>query len=101
MVAMISRQHDAEVAVIGLGVIGGSVALRLCERGTAVRGFSTSTPDRMEAERAGISVASSLDDAVREVGLVLIAVPLGDISRVAGDVIGAAPSRATLLHAGS
>ena len=98
---MIAPMRDAEVAVIGLGVIGGSVALRLRERGTVVRGFSTSASDRAEAERAGVTVAPSLDDAVRGVGVVLIAVPLGVISAVAEQVVGATPTQATTLHAGS
>lgn len=98
---MIAPLRDAEVAIIGLGVIGGSAALRLRERGTAVRGFSASAADRAEAERAGLSVAASLDDAVRGVGLVFIAVPLGAISIVAEQVVGAAPGAATILHAGS
>jgi prephenate dehydrogenase len=98
---MIAPSRDAEVAIIGLGVIGGSVALRLRERGTAVRGFSTSVADRSEAQQAGIVVAPTLDDAVRGVGLVLIAVPLGAISIVADQVLGAAPAHTTILHAGS
>src|SRR5438270_534829 len=40
-------------------------------------------------------------DAVREVGLVLIAVPLDHICAVATEVLGAAPPTATILHAGS
>jgi prephenate dehydrogenase len=98
---MSATNEGAEVAVIGLGVIGGSAALRVSERGTKVRGFSTSAADRALAADAGLSVASSLDEAVRGVGLVLIAVPLDHICAVAGQVIGAAPSSATILHAGS
>ena len=98
---MIAPSRDAEVAIIGLGVIGGSVALRLREHGTAVRGFSTSVADRSEAQQAGIVVAPTLDDTVRGVGLVLIAVPLGAISIVADQVLGATPAHTTILHAGS
>ena len=98
---MIDRQPDADVAIIGLGVIGGSAALRLKERGTAVRCFTTSAVDREEAGRAGLHVASSVDHAVRDVGLVLVAVPLDQICGVAVQVVGAAPPRATILHAGS
>lgn len=98
---MIAPSRDAEVAIIGLGVIGGSVALGLRERGTLARGFSTSVTDGAEAQEAGITVAASLDDAVRGVGLVLIAVPLHAIEAVANQVVGAAPAHATILHAGS
>jgi prephenate dehydrogenase len=101
MAAMIARQYRAEVAIIGLGVIGGSAALRVRERGTAVRGFTTSAGDRALAEAAGLTVASSVDAAVSDVGLVLIAVPLDRICVVASEVLEAAPAAATILHAGS
>ena len=98
---MIQRLTDAEVAVIGLGVIGGSAALRVRERGTPLRTFSTSAQDCALAREAGLVVSQSLDAAVRDVGLVLIAVPLNQVASVATEVIGAAPSTATILHAGS
>ena len=91
----------AEVAVIGLGVIGGSAALRLRERGTALRGFSTSTVDCASARAAGIPVTSSLDEAVKDVGLVLIAVPLDKTASVAEQVVGCTPRKATILHTAS
>ena len=98
---MIAKQPGADVAIIGLGVIGGSAALRLRERGTAVRGFSSSARDCSAAQEAGIDVTGTVDDAVCDVGLVLIAVPLDRISTVATQVIGAAPPRTTILHAAS
>ena len=98
---MIQRLTNAEVAIIGLGVIGGSAALRVRERGTPLRTFSTSAQDCALAREAGLAVSPSLDAAVRDVGLVLIAVPLNRIEAVALEVIGAAPPTATILHAGS
>jgi len=98
---MIQRLADAEVAIIGLGVIGGSAALRVGERGTPLRTFSASAQDCALAQKAGLVVSQSLDAAVRDVGLVLIAVPLNRIGSVASDVIGAAAPTATILHAGS
>jgi prephenate dehydrogenase len=98
---MIQRRTDAEVAIIGLGVIGGSAALRVRERGTPLRAFSASATDCALAREAGIEVSTSVDAAVSDVGLVLIAVPLDRIADVASQVIGAAPATATILHAGS
>lgn len=93
--------HEADAAIIGLGVIGGSVALRLRQRGTDLRAFTTSESDAADAKSAGIFVAGSLEEAVNGVGLVLIAVPLDRICIVAEQVIGAADERATILHAAS
>jgi len=98
---MIDVKRGADVAVIGLGVIGGSVALRLLERGTAHRAFTTGAADAALARRAGILVAASLEEAVRDVGLVLIAVPVNHVCGVAEQVIAAAPNGATILHAAS
>lgn len=98
---MIRRLTNAEVAIIGLGVIGGSAALRVHERGTVLRTFSASAQDCAMARDAGLAVAPSLDDAVRNVGLVMIAVPLHRIASIASEVIAAAPATATILHAGS
>lgn len=98
---MISPRRSADVAVVGLGVIGGSVALRLRDRGTGHRAFTVSGADASHASRAGITVSETLDDAVRDVGLVLIAVPLDRVCTVAEQVMGAAPNGATILHAAS
>ena len=91
----------AEVAIIGLGVIGGSAALRLRERGTSMITYSASDRDRALASEAGIPVAPSLDEAVRGAGLVLIAVPLDAIAAVGDAAARAAPATATILHAAS
>lgn len=96
---MIATRREGDVAIIGLGVIGGSAALRLCERGTPHRGFTTSAADAKQAARAGIAVSDTLDDAVRGVGLVLLAVPLDRVGPVAEQVIDSATDRATILHA--
>lgn len=48
-----------------------------------------------------MEVAPTIEAAVRDVGLVLLAVPLDALPGVAHAVITAAPEQATLLHAGS
>lgn len=90
-----------DVAIVGLGIIGGSVALRLRERGTRLRGFARDDADARAAGEAGVDVALSLSDAVRGVGLVLVAVPLDALATVAASVVAAAPPQATILHTGS
>lgn len=95
------RRPAAEVAIIGLGVIGGSAALRLRQRGTSILGYAASERDRGLAQAAGIPVVAALDDAVREAGLILIAVPLDRVAAVAEAAMNAAPVSATVLHAGS
>jgi prephenate dehydrogenase len=89
------------VAIIGLGAIGGSAALKLLERGSRPTGFSVDDEDRNAARAAGLDVAGSLAAAVREKDLVLIAVPLDRLAGVAREVIETAAPHATVLHAAS
>lgn len=98
---MSERRGRAEVAIIGLGVIGGSAALKLRERGTSLLTYAASDRDRSLAQASAIDVAASLDEAVSAAGLVLIAVPIDRIAGVARAVVAAAPPTATVLHAGS
>jgi len=89
------------VAIIGLGVIGGSAALKLIDRGVRPVGFDASAEDAGLATAAGVQVRSSVSEAVAEADLVLIAVPLDQISAVAAHVVDGVPSTTTILHAGS
>jgi prephenate dehydrogenase len=92
---------SADVAIVGLGVIGGSAALRLRDRGTRVRAFAASAADAALASAAGIEVARSLEDAVRDVGLVLVAVPLDAMPMALRAVVAAAAPATSIFHAAS
>ena len=94
-------ERAPEVAIIGLGVIGGSAALRLYERGTSFAAYTTGEQDRLLAAAAGVPVAADLELAVRHAGVVFVAVPLDALARVAEEVVRVAPGTATLLHASS
>ena len=87
------------VAIVGLGVIGGSAALKLLDRGVTPRGFTIDDEDVRLSAAAGVHVATSLEAAVGDADLVLLAVPLDRLKEVASRVIAAAPAAATVLHA--
>jgi prephenate dehydrogenase len=74
-VAEVKFTPPATVAIGGLGVIGGSVALALKERGVNVVGFA-GREDTALARKAGILTAETLIAAVRGAELVLLAVPV-------------------------
>ncbi len=94
--------NDAtRVAIVGLGAIGGSVALKLLDRGVVPHGFALDEADRRLSASAGVRVAVSVEAAVAEADLVLLAVPLDALRQVAPRVIVTAPSTATILHAAS
>ena len=72
------------VAVLGLGLIGGSVARRLLERGVEVTGWDPDPATREEARALGVGVlAAPADLAGADVDLVVVAVPLHAVEHTA------------------
>lgn len=92
--------NEPRVAIVGLGAIGGSVALVLGARGLTVSGATESADDAAAARAAGVRVHDSATSAAAEADIVLLAVPLDAIAALARRAAEAAP-RATILHAGS
>ena len=74
------------VGIIGLGTIGGSLALALRERGIDVRGFAARHTDRSAAGRAGIFICESLDDLIDTSRTIVLAVPLDQLAPLTRDV---------------
>ena len=74
------------VAVLGTGLIGGSIGLALTKAGIAVRGFDADPEVAARAQALGAieSVAPSLAAAVAGADVVIVAVPVG---KVAGLVV--------------
>ncbi len=78
------------VAVLGTGLIGGSIGLALVERGVDVHGWDRDTGRLARAKELGaITLAfDALEDAVAGVELVIVATPVGaviDVVRAALD----------------
>jgi prephenate dehydrogenase len=73
------------VAVVGTGLIGGSIGLALTGRGHDVVGFDVDSErvDRAKQLGAVATVCPSLDDAVLGADLVILAVPVGRVVDVA------------------
>jgi prephenate dehydrogenase len=92
------------VAVLGVGLIGGSIALAARERlGASVAGFDAS-PDAVAAavargavDRACADVASAVADA----SAVFVAVPVGVLPAVVGAALAAAPDDCVVSDVGS
>jgi prephenate dehydrogenase len=99
------------VAVIGLGCIGGSFARALHGEGKAhVSATSASQDDRERARAEHIDVApddgegdksdDGIASAVRNAAVVIIAVPVQAIAEVAAAAIRSAPAEAAIIHCG-
>jgi len=88
------------VAVIGLGCIGGSILRALPRREARARGWSTSSEDRALAREIGYDVPDSLDDTLTDASIIVIAVPVQATAEAMQSVSSAAPRDATILHCG-
>ena len=92
-----------QVAIVGLGLMGGSLGLALRERASAqVVGFDLSLAEASVALERGCvdRVADSLADACAGADVVVIATPVSAIGGVIEQVLEAAPS-ATITDIGS
>ncbi|MFC8923602.1 prephenate dehydrogenase [Cellulosimicrobium sp. NPDC057127] len=90
------------VAVVGLGLVGGSVARLLHARGVAVSGFDTTPRTRDAAVQAGLRVAPGLDAlCADEPDVLVLAVPLRAMRAVAAEVARHVRGRTVVTDVGS
>jgi prephenate dehydrogenase len=92
------------IAVVGLGLIGGSVALAARERlGAQVAGYDISAEVGRQAlaRQAVDAVADSLADAVSGAEAVFVAVPVGPLAATVAEVLAAAGSDCVVSDVGS
>ncbi|SDC53932.1 prephenate dehydrogenase [Sanguibacter gelidistatuariae] len=81
---MTGAPGPARVAVLGLGLIGGSVARRLLDRGCAVVGWDPDGATREAARTLGIEILTAVQDLARaDADLVVVAVPLRAVDQTA------------------
>ena len=88
------------VAIIGLGLIGGSLARALHECGVPVRGWSSSGEDRELAARAGIPVADDARAAASDAAVIVFAVPIDRLAGAAESVLHGVDDGIIALHVG-
>ena len=93
------------VAIIGLGLIGGSIGLAIGERlpQVATRGWDANAAVRTRAAERGLvrEVALTAEDAVRDADLVILCVPVGAMGDAARAIAPALPAGAIVSDVGS
>ena len=93
------------VALIGLGLIAGSMSLAMRESGLAgeVVGYARSAETRATAEEIGLvnRVVATAAEAVRDADLVVLAVPVGAMAEVAQEIAPHLKPGATVTDVGS
>src|SRR5450432_832359 len=89
------------LTVVGLGCIGGSIAKALQSNGAFVRGWSTSQADNAMARDFDLDVPdATLELAMSDASMIVIAVPVQSIAEVAEVAIRGAPEEAAIIHCG-
>jgi prephenate dehydrogenase len=93
------------LAIIGVGLIGGSLALALKSKGAVneVVGYARSDEARQQALELGIidQAANSLEDAVKHADMVFVAVPMGAMASVLEGMAEHLPAEAIVTDGGS
>ncbi len=91
----------ARVAVLGLGLVGGSLARLLQARGVDVVGQDVDPATVLAARAAGLAATGAVDEAVDGADLVVLAVPLRAMRATALQVARTIGPDATLTDVGS
>jgi arogenate dehydrogenase (NADP+) len=90
------------VGVVGLGLIGGSIALDLRARGVEVRALVHRTATARRARQRALADRVATDPAVlAECRLVVLALPLDQLLEPAPDLLAALPAAAVITDVGS
>ena len=93
------------VAIIGLGLLGGSIGLAVQEQlpGIATTGWDRDPATRARAAERGLvgTVCETGAEAVAQADLVIFCVPVGSIGEVAAQLAGAIPASAVISDVGS
>ncbi|WP_374408734.1 prephenate/arogenate dehydrogenase family protein [Pelagerythrobacter sp.] len=93
------------VAIIGLGLLGGSVGLAVAEHlpGVATTGYDADPDVRRRAAERGLvgTVCDTPEDAVAEADLVVLCVPVGAMGAAARSFAAALPEPAIVSDVGS
>jgi prephenate dehydrogenase len=90
------------VAVVGVGLIGGSIALAARERlGAVVRGFDPAAAERALARGAVSAVCDSVAEAVAGADVAFVAVPVGALPETVAEVLAGAGEDCVVTDVGS
>lgn len=91
---MTTYQNNRNVHVVGLGLIGASVALALGDAGWVVTGSDLDTTTETKALVRNVIASTTFDDAL---DLVVIATPAGEVVTVANDLLRRIPNRELIV----
>ena len=89
------------VAVLGLGLIGGSLVHAIRQTGVDVVGYDVDSATAAAVSASGFTVASSVAAAVEDADLVVLAMPLPEVAGALGSLAAYLPRGALLTDVGT
>ena len=93
------------IAIIGLGLLGGSIGLAVREHlpAATTTGYDTDPASRIRAAERGLvgTVCATAADAVREADLVILCVPVGAMGAAAAEIAETLPAHTLVSDVGS
>jgi len=90
------------ITVIGLGLIGGSMALDLKSKGHTIIGVDKNQDHIDQAKELDlIDEVSSLDESMVKSDVIILAIPINGIKRILPDILDSIQYKTTVIDAGS
>lgn len=79
--------RSVRISVVGTGLIGGSIALGLKQRGYSVRAWDACSEVRTDVRNAGLDITNHLEDAIAGADLVVLATPVASLIETGKNVL--------------
>ena len=90
------------LAIVGTGLIGASLGLAARRAGVEVTGWDEDPLAlQIAAERGAVTAAGSLEDALADADVAVVAVPVADLAAAVREALAAAPAACTVTDVGS
>src|SRR4051794_28822689 len=70
-----SKLMDKTIAIVGLGIMGGTIARNLVDRGWRVIGFDIDAARRAELAEANVTIADSVGQTARDAPIIMTSLP--------------------------
>jgi prephenate dehydrogenase len=90
-----------KITLIGVGLIGGSIALKLKEKGLVSYVYGVDKNENHLAEAKNLDEIATLEHAVKNSNLIIIAIPVDSASKVLPQVLDLVNDQQTVMDVGS